>query len=270
MSQYRAPLAKEPAMIRFVRVVTAAEIPSDRGRPVFVDGKVVALFKVDGAIHALDDSCPHAGSSLSAGKLEGAFVQCRGHGLRFDVRTGRMRGVDGYCAKTYPVRVTDGEVAIGIDCGESAEPGGDAPPPASLWARRPQSRSTVLEISSMSFNPLPPGQPIWVSFLPRPTLLQALRTIRRRAGTYVHSRCRGLPSSQYVVLSRIARQGDPGREPVPRGRRRVANALSPRCQTWRKRIFAVGRRGRGIAIAINPALPATGRGPAARRWHVCW
>jgi 3-phenylpropionate/trans-cinnamate dioxygenase ferredoxin subunit len=104
-------------MIRFVRVANAAEVPSDRARPVFVDGKVVALFKVDGAIHALDDSCPHAGSSLSAGKLEGAFVQCRGHGLRFDVRTGRMRGVDGYCAKTYPVRVTDGEVAIGIDCG---------------------------------------------------------------------------------------------------------------------------------------------------------
>ena len=105
-------------MVRFVRVVTAAEIPSDRGRPVFVDGKIVVLFKVDGAIHALDDSCPHAGSSLSAGKLEGAFVQCRAHGLRFDVRTGRMRGADGLCAKTYPVRVVDGEVAVGLDCEE--------------------------------------------------------------------------------------------------------------------------------------------------------
>jgi 3-phenylpropionate/trans-cinnamate dioxygenase ferredoxin subunit len=125
MSQYRAPLAEEPAVIRFVRVASVAEVRSDRARPVFVDGKVVALFKVDGVIHALDDSCPHAGSSLSAGKLEGAFVQCRGHGLRFDVRTGRMRGVDGFCAKTYPVRVVDGEVAIGIDWGQSAEPGGD-------------------------------------------------------------------------------------------------------------------------------------------------
>jgi 3-phenylpropionate/trans-cinnamate dioxygenase ferredoxin subunit len=110
-------------MIRVVRVVTAAEIPSDRGRPVFVDGKVVALFKVDGAIHALDDSCPHAGSSLAAGKLEGAFVQCRGNGLRFDVRTGSMRGVDGFCAKTYPVGRW--RIAIGIDC-EIAELGAAA------------------------------------------------------------------------------------------------------------------------------------------------
>ena len=25
-----------------------------------------------------------------------------------------MRGVDGFCAKSYPVRVVDGEVAVGI------------------------------------------------------------------------------------------------------------------------------------------------------------
>jgi 3-phenylpropionate/trans-cinnamate dioxygenase ferredoxin subunit len=118
-------MPEEPAMTRFVRVVTAAEIPSDRGRLVFADGRAIALFKVDGAIHALDDSCPHAGSSLAAGKLEGAFVQCRAHGLRFDVRTGRMRGVDGFCANMIPVQVVDGEVAVGLDCEVSAVPGGD-------------------------------------------------------------------------------------------------------------------------------------------------
>jgi 3-phenylpropionate/trans-cinnamate dioxygenase ferredoxin component len=136
----RCAMPEEPAMLRFVRVVSAAEIPSDRGRPVFVDGKVVVLFKVDGAIHALDDSCPHAGSSLSGGKLEGAFVQCPGHGLRFDVRTGRMRGVDGFCVKTYPVRVVDGEVSVGSDCGQSPQPDGDGAAttePAAATARDP-------------------------------------------------------------------------------------------------------------------------------------
>ena len=108
-------MSEEPANVRFIRVVTAAEIPSDRGRLVFAEGKTIVVFKVDGAIHALDDSCPHAGSSLAAGKLEGTIVQCRAHGLRFDVITGRMRGVDGFCAKTYPVRVVDGEVAVGLE-----------------------------------------------------------------------------------------------------------------------------------------------------------
>jgi 3-phenylpropionate/trans-cinnamate dioxygenase ferredoxin subunit len=113
-------------MTRFVRVARAAEIPGDRGRPVFVDGKVIALFKFDGTVYALDDSCPHQGSSLASGKLEGAFVQCRAHGLRFDVRTGNMRGVDGYCARAYPVRVVDGEVAIGLESTDNAAAGGDA------------------------------------------------------------------------------------------------------------------------------------------------
>ena len=112
-------------MTRFVPVARADAIPSDRARPVFVDGRVIALFKVDGAVYALDDSCPHAGSSLAAGKLEGALVQCRAHGLRFDVRTGRMRGVDGFCAKSYPVRVTNGEIAVGIECDNAAVPGSD-------------------------------------------------------------------------------------------------------------------------------------------------
>jgi 3-phenylpropionate/trans-cinnamate dioxygenase ferredoxin subunit len=102
-------------MTHFVRVITTAEIPADRGRLVFAEGKTIVLFKLDGAIHAVDDSCPHAGSSLAAGKLEGAFVQCRGHGLRFDVRTGQMPGAAGFCAKTYPVQVVDGEVAVGIE-----------------------------------------------------------------------------------------------------------------------------------------------------------
>jgi 3-phenylpropionate/trans-cinnamate dioxygenase ferredoxin subunit len=112
-------------MIRYVRVITSDEIPTGRGRPAFADGRVIALFKVDDAVYALDDSCPHAGSSLAAGKLDGAFVQCRAHGLRFDVRTGRMRGVDGFCAKTYPVRVVDDIVTVGFECEDSTVPGGD-------------------------------------------------------------------------------------------------------------------------------------------------
>jgi len=126
-------------MIRFVRVVNAADIPSDRGRLVFAEGWTVVVFKVDGVVHALDDSCPHAGSSLAAGKLEGTFVQCRAHGLRFDVRTGRMRGAgDGLCAKTYPVQVVDGEVAVGIDSGESAESGGTVAAPTQVGTSAPQ------------------------------------------------------------------------------------------------------------------------------------
>jgi len=103
------------SMTRFVRVAAAGEIPVGGRRIAFVDGKAIALFNVDGAVYALEDSCPHAGSSLAAGKLDGALITCRAHGLRFDVRTGRMAGVNGLCAKTNPVAIVDGEIRVGID-----------------------------------------------------------------------------------------------------------------------------------------------------------
>jgi 3-phenylpropionate/trans-cinnamate dioxygenase ferredoxin subunit len=101
-------------MTRFFPVAARADVPPGKARLVFVEGKTVALFNVDGDVHALDDSCPHAGSSLAAGKLDGAVVSCRAHGLRFDVRTGRMTGAGGLCAKKYPVAVANGEIAVGI------------------------------------------------------------------------------------------------------------------------------------------------------------
>jgi 3-phenylpropionate/trans-cinnamate dioxygenase ferredoxin subunit len=107
-------------MSRFVRVCAVDDIPADRGRPAFADGRLVVLFKIGGNVYAIDDSCPHAGSSLLAGKFDGKTVTCRAHGLRFCVRTGRMPGVEGLRATTYPVQVVAGEVLVAIGNGDTA------------------------------------------------------------------------------------------------------------------------------------------------------
>jgi nucleotide-binding universal stress UspA family protein/nitrite reductase/ring-hydroxylating ferredoxin subunit/hemerythrin-like domain-containing protein len=107
-------------MNRFVRVAALADVPAGRARLVAAHGASIALFNVGGEVYALDDSCPHAGSSLAAGRLDGAMVACRAHGLRFDVRTGRMRGAAGLCAKSYPVRIVGNEVAVEIDVQDAA------------------------------------------------------------------------------------------------------------------------------------------------------
>jgi 3-phenylpropionate/trans-cinnamate dioxygenase ferredoxin subunit len=103
------------SMTRLVRVAAVGEIPVGGRRIAFVDGKAIALFNVDGTVYALEDSCPHAGSSLAAGKLDGAIVTCRAHGLRFDVRTGRMPGVNGLCATPNAVTIVDGEIRVAIE-----------------------------------------------------------------------------------------------------------------------------------------------------------
>lgn len=53
----------------------------------------VALYRVDGALCATSDRCPHAGARLSDGELDGRVLTCPEHGSQFDVVTGeRLRG----------------------------------------------------------------------------------------------------------------------------------------------------------------------------------
>ena len=51
-------------------------------------------------------------SSLFSGSLSGRTVQCRAHGLRFDLVTGCMSGAGGFGVKTYRIEVRDGRTFL--------------------------------------------------------------------------------------------------------------------------------------------------------------
>jgi len=99
-------------MLRRVPVGSADQLAAGQRRLAFVDGRSVVLFNVEGKIHAIENSCPHNGASLASGQLDGHILQCPAHGLRFDLRTGRMPGAAaGLCVKTYPI-VTDDDGSL--------------------------------------------------------------------------------------------------------------------------------------------------------------
>jgi len=55
-------------------VCRANELPPGEARLVEVDGKAIALFNVGGALHAIEDTCLHAGGPLHEGTLDGTTV----------------------------------------------------------------------------------------------------------------------------------------------------------------------------------------------------
>ncbi|MDA0990023.1 MAG: Rieske 2Fe-2S domain-containing protein [Verrucomicrobia bacterium] len=87
------------------------EIPEDRGYRVQVDGKHIALFKVDDEVFAINAVCPHAGAFLDMGFLEDYTIICPLHGWDFDIRSGVSPS---YGVKTpcYPIEVKDGIVYL--------------------------------------------------------------------------------------------------------------------------------------------------------------
>ncbi|MGT2492319.1 Rieske (2Fe-2S) protein [Cupriavidus basilensis] len=55
---------------------------------------------------------PTRSASLAGGKVDGTTVQCRAHGLRFNLATGHMAGNAALAVKCYPVTVSGGMVTV--------------------------------------------------------------------------------------------------------------------------------------------------------------
>ncbi len=101
-------------MSEFVEVAQVDEIPTGRSSFVQVRDKRIALFNVDGQIHAIDDTCAHAGQSLAQGKFAGKVVTCRAHGWRYDVTTGNLTTVADYGVASYPVQIVEGKNLVAV------------------------------------------------------------------------------------------------------------------------------------------------------------
>jgi len=101
-------------MAEYVRVARVDQVPVGRGWPVTVNGKELALFNVNGTVYAMDDTCLHQGLSLAMGELDGPIVTCRGHGWRYDVRTGNTTHVLDYGVETYPVKIEGDDIMVSL------------------------------------------------------------------------------------------------------------------------------------------------------------
>ena len=73
----------------------------------------VAVFNVDGALYAIDDTCTHQDASLADGWVEGCAVECPLHAACFDLRTGATSGgPTSQGVRTHVVTVHEGTVYL--------------------------------------------------------------------------------------------------------------------------------------------------------------
>lgn len=73
-----------------IRIGSTRDIPPGAGRAFNVGRYEVAVFNIEGAFFAIENSCPHQGGPLAGGWMEGPLVTCPWHGWCFDVRSGKM------------------------------------------------------------------------------------------------------------------------------------------------------------------------------------
>jgi nitrite reductase (NADH) small subunit len=113
---------------RWVRIAASDDIPPREGRAVLLDGRELAIFNLGDRFLATDNRCPHKGGPLCDGIVTGSSVVCPLHAWKINLASGtieRPAGAADHCVATYPTRVDDGIVIVGLPAdGDATSAGG--------------------------------------------------------------------------------------------------------------------------------------------------
>lgn len=102
-------------MSDFTTVAKVGSIAPGCGEAFAVNGRMVAVFNLDGQYQAIDDICPHMGASLAGGAVAGGVVTCPWHGWRFRVCDGAWcDNPKGVQVDTFEVRVVGDEIQVRV------------------------------------------------------------------------------------------------------------------------------------------------------------
>jgi nitrite reductase (NADH) small subunit len=96
------------------RVCQLDELPLGQGREFVIGDLVVAVFRTEAGVTAVDGICPHNGGPLAQGMVRKQIVTCPWHGWQFHLQTGCHQINPRICVPTYAVTVTDNEVYIDV------------------------------------------------------------------------------------------------------------------------------------------------------------
>ena len=77
-------------MSDFVTVGRVGDFIPGRGRMVIVDGRHVALFRLDDGFFAIDNLCLHQAGPLCEGEIDRGVVTCPWHGWSYEIRSGTL------------------------------------------------------------------------------------------------------------------------------------------------------------------------------------
>lgn len=102
-------------MSDWISVGDRDQVEQDNPLAATAAGTAIGIYEVDGALHAVEDICPHAMAHLTQGFTDGCEVECPLHNAVFDVTSGKhLRGEPCRDIKTFPVRVVDARIEVQV------------------------------------------------------------------------------------------------------------------------------------------------------------
>lgn len=100
-------------MSQWTDVGERSQVDADNPFAAAVGELKIGVYEVDGALHAIEDVCPHAYALLTQGFADGCEIECPLHNAVFDVTTGKhLRGEPCRDVKTFPIRIVEGRIQV--------------------------------------------------------------------------------------------------------------------------------------------------------------
>lgn len=98
------------------RAAKVADLPDDRGWPVRVDGRSIAVFAVGDEVYAFGNECLHLAYPIDDALVARGCLICPWHGWMYDLVSGdqllspgRRPGL-----QTYPARIVGDDVLVDL------------------------------------------------------------------------------------------------------------------------------------------------------------
>ena len=98
---------------RWIDVAGVDEVPAEGAIERVVEGQLVAIFKHNNQLFALEALCAHHGGPLAEGQLHEGCVTCPWHGWTYRLADGTQQTSGQQLLQAYPLREIAGRIEIG-------------------------------------------------------------------------------------------------------------------------------------------------------------
>ncbi len=106
------------ASVEYHAVAKTGDLEDEEVLGVSINGRDIALYRIEGEFYATDGICTHEYVGLADGFVEGDIIECPLHGGKFEIKTGKPANAPVTVGlKTYPVKVDGDTVYVGIETG---------------------------------------------------------------------------------------------------------------------------------------------------------
>ena len=103
-------------------LATLSEVKDKQMLKVESEEKAILLTYYKGNVYAMNDKCPHMGTSLATGSFNDGVVTCRSHHTMIDITNGEIVGKAKILflkmpvkdATTYPVKIEGDNVLVDL------------------------------------------------------------------------------------------------------------------------------------------------------------